>query len=87
MFKVLHIIYSGGLYGAELMLLYLVAEQIRLGLDPMIASLGERGVGEKLPEVEASRRGFKVKKFRMLAGLEAACGFRLFRFAQNQGFD
>ncbi len=38
--KVLHIIDSDGLYGAEIMLLNLVAEQQKFGLHPIIASIG-----------------------------------------------
>jgi hypothetical protein len=64
--KILHIIDSGGLYGAEVMLLNLVAEQIKLGLDPTIASIGEKNIDEKPLEAEALKRGFKVKKFRMI---------------------
>ena len=41
--KVLHLIDSGGLYGAERMLLALVAEQIKQGLEPMILSAGYLG--------------------------------------------
>lgn len=62
--KILHIIDSGGLYGAEVMLLHLVAEQIKQGLEPIIASMGEKGIKEKPLEAEAIRRGFRVEKFR-----------------------
>ena len=44
--KILHIIDSGGLYGAEVVLLNLIVEQIKLGLDPTIASIGEKGILE-----------------------------------------
>jgi hypothetical protein len=39
--RILHLIDSGGLYGAEKMLLSLVEEQVRQGLEPMILSAGE----------------------------------------------
>ena len=45
--KVLHIIDSGGLYGAETVLLNLVEEQIKLGLHSAIASIGEKYIDEK----------------------------------------
>ena len=62
--KILHIIDSGGLYGAEMVLLNLVAEQKKQGLEPIIASIGEKGIKEKSLETEAMRRGFRVEKFR-----------------------
>ncbi len=37
--KILHLIDSGGLYGAEMMLISLVAEQIKLGHQPVIGSI------------------------------------------------
>lgn len=55
MIKVLHIIDSGGLYGAEMVLLNLIAEQIKMGLNPTIASIGEKHIKEKPLETEAIR--------------------------------
>ena len=51
--KILHVIDSGRLYGAEVMLLNLVAEQMRMGFDPTIASIGEKTICEKPFEEEA----------------------------------
>jgi len=47
MMKILHIIDSAGVYGAEMVLLNLVAEQIKMGLNPTIASIGEKNIPEK----------------------------------------
>lgn len=85
--KILHIIDSGGLYGAEVMLLSLIAEQIKLGLDPTIASIGEKNISEKPIETEALKRGFKVKKFRMFSGPNIAGTLKVLRYAQRNGFD
>ena len=87
MLKVLHIIDSGGLYGAEMVLLNLVAEQIKLGLDPTIASIGEKNIKEKSLETEALKRGFNVKKFRMFPGPNIAGALEVLRFAHQEGFD
>lgn len=38
--KILHIIDSGGLYGAEMMLLHLAYEQRKAGMEAVIASIG-----------------------------------------------
>lgn len=85
--KILHIIDSGGLYGAEIVLLNLVAEQIKLGLKPTIASIGEKHIKEKSLETEALKRGFKVKKFRMFPGPNIAGTLKVLRYAQTNGFD
>jgi glycosyltransferase involved in cell wall biosynthesis len=85
--KVLHVIDSGGLYGAEVMLLNLVTEQARLGLEPVIASIGEPHIVEKPLETEALRRGVRVEKFRMRPGPNIPGAFRVLRFAWREKFD
>ena len=85
--KVLHIIDSGGLYGAESVLLNLMTEQTRMGLEHAIASIGERHIEEKPLEVEAVRRGLKVKKFRMRPGPNLIGALQILRFAHKEGFD
>lgn len=67
--KIMHVIDSGGLYGAEVMLLYLAQEQLRLGLSPVIASIGDPDILEKPLEREARRTGVPVVPFRMKPGL------------------
>ncbi|MEA3437016.1 MAG: glycosyltransferase, partial [Thermodesulfobacteriota bacterium] len=84
--KVLHIIDSGGLYGAEMVLLNLVAEQIKQGLEPIIASIGEKGA-EKPLETEAIRRGFRVEKFRMRPGPNYLGALKILKFARKEGVD
>ena len=66
--KVLHIIDSGGLYGAEMMLLNLALEQQRMGITPCIASIGDKYIDEKPIETKAIKYGIHVKKFRMSPG-------------------
>jgi len=83
--KVLDVIDSGGLYGAEVMLLHLVAEQIRQGIEPIIASIGEKGIEEKPLETEAKKRGFRVEKFRMMPGPNFPGASKILRFAWSDG--
>lgn len=85
--KVLHIIDSGGLYGAEIMLLNLVQEQIKMGLEPTICSIGEKGIIEKPIESEAIKRGIKVEKFRMAPGPNFLGAFKILRYAKKERFD
>lgn len=85
--KVLHVIDSGGLYGAEVMLLNLAAEQAAMGLEPVIASIGDPLCGEKPLEAEAMRRGLRVERFRMRPGPNIAGAFRVLRFAWREQCD
>src|SRR3990170_1950650 len=85
--KVLHIIDSGGLYGTEVMLLNLVDEQIKLGLQPTICSIGKHTISEKPLESEALKRGFKLKKLRMHAGPNIFGAWKILQFAHREHFD
>jgi glycosyltransferase involved in cell wall biosynthesis len=66
--RVLHIIDSGGIYGAEIMLLHLMEAQVNLGIEPILASIGISGESEKPIEVQARHRGLRVESFRMRPG-------------------
>ncbi len=85
--KILHLIDSAGLYGAEVMLLHLIAEQIKQGLQPIIASIGEKGIDEKPLEKEAKKRGYRVEKFRMAPGPNYLGALNILRFAWHEGID
>ena len=84
--KVLHVIDSGGMYGAETVLLNLVREQLKLGLNPEIASIGETGIKEKPLEREAGSRGFPVSVFRMRPGPNPVGALSLRNYALRNGF-
>lgn len=83
--KVLHLIDSGGLYGAEKMLLSLVKEQLKQGLEPMILSAGEPQEAEKAIETEAKNSGLPVTEWKMKPGLnlKAAWMIRNWALANN----
>jgi glycosyltransferase involved in cell wall biosynthesis len=85
--KIFHVIDSGGLYGAEVMLLYLMEEQCRMGLEPILASIGDPCCGEKPLEAEARRRGLRVEPFRMRPGPNIAGAFHVLRFARHEEVD
>ena len=85
--KVLHIIDSGGLYGAETMLINLAVEQARMGIKTGIASIGESSIKEKPIEVEAIKKGLSVERFRMFPGPNLAGMMRVLRFARRNQFD
>jgi glycosyltransferase involved in cell wall biosynthesis len=83
--KVLHLIDSGGLYGAERMLLSLVGEQIAMGLEPTILSAGEPGIPEKPLEAEAKRLGLPLKTWRMKPGFNLKEARKIVQWAADNG--
>ena len=85
--KILHIIDSGGLYGAEVMLLNLMDEQVALGLEPILVSIGDSGISEKPLEAEAVRHGLRVKIYRMRPGPNLMGALDVLRFARAEKVD
>lgn len=81
--KVLHLIDSGGLYGAERMLLSLVKEQIAMGLKPIILSAGELEIPEKPLETEAKRLGLPLKLWRMKPGFNLKEARKIVQWAKD----
>jgi glycosyltransferase involved in cell wall biosynthesis len=63
--KILHLIDSGGVYGAERILLYLALEQQRRGHEPIIGSIGRPGDGPKEIETTARSAGLPVAPIRI----------------------
>ncbi len=85
--KILHVIDSEGLYGAEVMLLNLVDGQVRSGMYPTILSIGDMGVGEKALEKEARRRGYVVWSVRMRRGPNFLEALRIVAAARRDAVD
>lgn len=84
--KVLHFIDSGGLYGAEKMLLALVSEQVNQGISPMILSAGELDEPEKALEAEAKKLGLPIKPWRMKPGFNLKSTRDIVSWAQAEGY-
>jgi glycosyltransferase involved in cell wall biosynthesis len=85
--RVLHVIDSGGLYGAEVMLLDLVGGQTRVGMKPSILSIGDIGIGEKPLETEAWKRGYKVWSVRMRRGPNFVGALKIVAAARRDAVD
>jgi len=62
--EVVHLIDSGGLYGAERVLLHLMVEQQKQGRPVRLISYGSSGVGEKPLEAEARRLNLPLEAWR-----------------------
>ncbi len=82
--KILHVIDSDGLYGAEMMLLNLMEEQRRLNLSPVLLSLGDVDKTDTSLEDEARKRQVEVIPFRMKRGYSLRSAREIVRLAQEQ---
>lgn len=85
--KVLHVIDSAGLYGAEKMLLVLAINQRAMGLDVKIASIGSRACGEKQIEVAAKKLGLTCKSFRFRNGPNIFGAYDVVKYASEHKVD
>lgn len=84
--KILHVIDSGGLYGAEKMLLSLAVECHRLGHEVTVATI-VAPEDESDPLGEAARgRGLDHRRFQMSDGLNLRGAGEIQRYAKQQGF-
>jgi glycosyltransferase involved in cell wall biosynthesis len=63
--RILHLIHSEGVYGAERILMYLAREQQRRGHEPVLGSIGPLGVGPKEIETTAQSSGLPVVPIRI----------------------
>jgi glycosyltransferase involved in cell wall biosynthesis len=84
--KVVHVISSGGLYGAEFMLMRAVAAQRKQGIDAAIGDVAAPGRASPLAEA-ARQRGLPVIPFVMRDGFDPAGASRMFRALRDQAFD
>jgi len=85
--KVLQVIDSGGLYGAEQVLLTLIEGLAGIQVDCCLASIGEPSLPEKPLEKEARRRGLDVRRQSMSAGPDWRAARAMVATARDEGFD
>jgi len=85
--RVLHVIDSAGLYGAELMLLNLASTLNERGHTCALVSIGTLENGPKAIEREAHRRGLPVRELRMRPGLNMLGASRLIALARTERAD
>lgn len=82
---VLHIIDSGGFFGAEAVLVELVEEQRRAGVNAIVCSIGLPGESEKALERVLGSRGLPFWPVRMKAGFNFAGALRILQRANAAG--
>jgi glycosyltransferase involved in cell wall biosynthesis len=85
--NIMHIIDSGGFYGAEVMLLELMVGQKKLGLQPLLCSMGTINQGEKEIERQAGLHGIEVTTIRTRAGLNPYTIYRILLTARARHAD
>ena len=85
--RVLHVIDSGGLYGAERVVLALMGALRDDGIECALASIAEENLPEKALESEARALGFTVRRHTMGAGPDFRRARELVDRARNEGFD
>jgi glycosyltransferase involved in cell wall biosynthesis len=75
--RIAHVLDSGGLYGAERVLLELATEQQRAGHMPIIVSIGEPHPDDKPIESASRARGLEVRAIRMAPGPNPSGAWRV----------
>ncbi len=85
--NVLQVIDSGGLYGAERMMISLIRALSELGVSARLASIGTPGSAEKALEKEARRVGIETVSIAMAAGPDRYAAKKLLRQAAADKFD
>jgi len=81
MMKILHIIDSSNLYGAEIMLLNLIEEQRRSGLIPVLCNIGVSKKAENSIDEEAIKRGIKIINIKFKRGFDIINALKLWKEA------
>jgi glycosyltransferase involved in cell wall biosynthesis len=84
--RVLHLIDSGGMYGAERMLLSLVQEQVKMGLEPLIVSASNK-TDEKAIEAEAKWLKLPFISWKISSGFSLSDINSLIIWARKNKFD
>jgi glycosyltransferase involved in cell wall biosynthesis len=85
--RILHLIHSEGVYGAELILLYLAREQRELGHEPVIASMRDPGTPQTPFEARAAALGIQVAPVRIVPRPTPAVVGELLELAGRLGSD
>lgn len=86
--KILHIIDSAGIYGAEVMLLNLMLEQVKLGLRPVLLSIeSELEIADNELVKAAAGLGLNVTRINLHRGYNRDDAYEIIEYAKAGGFD
>jgi glycosyltransferase involved in cell wall biosynthesis len=82
--KILHVIDSDGLYGAEIMLLNLMEEQQRMDLIPVLLNICDLDGNENVMHEEIRKRNLTAIHFNMKRGYSLKSALNLVRLARDE---
>lgn len=85
--NILHLIDSGGLYGAENVVLNLMKCQKEKGIQTTLGSIGTKADGQKAIEKKAAEFGLPVEAFLMSNGPNISGAVRIYKYAQINNVD
>jgi glycosyltransferase involved in cell wall biosynthesis len=85
--KILHVLDSSGLYGAEMMVLSLMDEQQSFGDHPILCSIGTANDDEKEIERAAEQQGHSLIRMRMARGFNLRGAYAMLRLAHRYNVD
>ena len=85
--RILHLIDSGGIYGAEIMLLNLIREQTKQDSIPILGSFRRSGEGPREIEKRAGDLGIEVKIFPATKGINLNTGMKIIKWSSSAGID
>lgn len=86
--KILHVIDSAGIYGAEIMLLNLMSEQVKAGMQPILLGIeSDSAVTPSDIVKQAAIRGLQVIRMGMKTGYNRKDGFRIIHCAEDNNID
>lgn len=81
--RIMHVIDSGGLYGAEKVVLSLMREHQLQGMHVELASIAEPGASQKAIEKEAARLALPWRRFEMKKGVDKSGMHGLLKHARD----
>jgi glycosyltransferase involved in cell wall biosynthesis len=85
--KILHLIDSPGIYGAEVMLLALISQQKMFGILPILGSFYYANEPERDIELLAKNSKIQVKRFSTSKGISLRNGFKVIQWAKKNNID
>lgn len=85
--RVVHVIDSGGYYGAEVMLVHLCNAQKQLGLNVEVISIGTLGTYEKPLEAKLRENDIPCKTWRMMALPDLRQSLKILAYCRETGTD
>lgn len=85
--RVLHLIDSSGVYGAEMMVLGLVEAQLKMGVFGEVGSIAAEGAAPRPLEIECDRRGIPYRRLAITPAINICSAAKHLHDAESAGVD